>query len=112
MRTMIRGGCTSEKEVTSGVPQGSIVGPVLFLGHVKDITKGVRSCVSMSADGTRLTAETGDMKNCETLLGDVDAPPAWEQKWMMNLIQNECPLLRLGRGSGHPRGNYSQLGRV
>lgn len=60
--------------MTSGVPQGLIFGPLLFLVYVNNLPEKVRSYVSVFADDTELIAENGSAEDCEILKGDLDAP--------------------------------------
>lgn len=53
-------------------PQGSVLGPT-FLDYIYDQPEGITSHVNMFADDTELMEETNDAKDCETLLGDLDA---------------------------------------
>ena len=53
-RVVVDGHSSHWNEVVSGVPQGTILGPILFLAHIMDIEVGVESTVSSFADDTRL----------------------------------------------------------
>lgn len=100
---MATGCCSSWKEATSGVPQGS----VLVLVHDNDLPEGIRPYFSMFADDTKLVAKTGDVKDYETPQGTVDVPAAWQVRWMILFNQSKCRVLRMEKGSGRPRRNYN-----
>ena len=53
-QVVIDGKESESTPVTSGVPQGSVLGPILFLVYIKDLSDEVRSCVRLFADDTAL----------------------------------------------------------
>ena len=54
MRIMVRGEYSEWVDVISGVPQGSVLGPILFLIYVNDIPEIVNCCIKTFADDTKL----------------------------------------------------------
>ena len=53
-KVILNGSSSKWIEVTSGVPQGSVLGPLLFILYVNDITNGVQSTIEMFADDSKL----------------------------------------------------------
>jgi len=63
---------SDEVSVASGVPQGSVLGPCLFLFYINDITVGLSSTVRLFADDTMLYLTVQNNKDAELLQHDLD----------------------------------------
>ena len=73
------GGICKDRPVISGVPQGTVLGPLLFLIMIADIDKGVSDSNLMSfADDTRLHSGVEDVTDCDNLQFDLDTVYDWE----------------------------------
>lgn len=82
---IINGEKSGEADVTSGVPQGSILGPLLFLIYVNDISDNIDSSVRMFADDCVLYRVIHDKSDCAILQGDIDRITQWCADWHMKL---------------------------
>jgi retron-type reverse transcriptase len=72
-RVTVLGATSQEREVTSGVPQGSILGPVLFLLYANDLPKAVMSSkVACFADDTKVLKRVGSQEDSVDLQSDID----------------------------------------
>ena len=96
-------GCLSQPcSVTSGVPQGSILGPLLFLIFVNDITDKIKnSKVIMYADDTVLYADGADLKTIENALSsDMSLLASWftENELLLNLKKGKTEAMVFGTG--------------
>ena len=70
-RIVVDSPVSSWKSVSSGVPQGSVLGPILFLVYINDLEQGVTGKILEFADDTKLfrkTKEIGDKKNYKVTL--------------------------------------------
>ena len=56
----VNGSQSSKAKTTSGVPQGCVLGPLLFLIYINDITNGIRNHTRLFADGTLLFGPVTD----------------------------------------------------
>ena len=64
---VLRNGHSSWKNVRSGVPQGSILGPLLFLLYVNGLPDSVKATAKMFADDTKLYSYISTLAGCEAL---------------------------------------------
>ena len=76
-RTCIGGVKSKWKEVTNGVPQGSVLGPVLFLMYINDLDSGVMSWVLKFADETKIFRKIMDDTDASMLQRDLDQLVEW-----------------------------------
>ena len=68
----VNGTTSSEAQVRSGVPQGSVLGPLLFLIHISDINYEIAdSAVSCFADDTRILLRIKDKEDTQMLQNDL-----------------------------------------
>ncbi|CAM1304818.1 Uncharacterised protein r2_g1469 [Pycnogonum litorale] len=97
-------GVKSEIEkVTSGIPQGSVIGPVLFLMYINDLPQHVQSHVKLFADDTKIFARNDDEAEMETLQDDLDRLQKWSTDWKMRFHPEKCSVMRLGNPKSDKR---------
>ena len=94
-RVVLRNGVSSWRDVTSGVPQGSILGPILFLIYVNDIPDSVQSTAKMFADDTKLYRKVQNLRDCDTLQEDLNTLASWSQTWLLNFNATKCVVLKI-----------------
>lgn len=113
-RVVINGVGSSWREVISGVPQGSILGPVLFLMFVNDLEEGVGSRVFKFADDVKMFGDVSSEVETERLRGDLRRLEEWASKWQMNFNEEKCKIM--GFGFKNKNASYfingKELGRV
>ena len=71
--------------MTSGVPQGSVLGPMLFLIYINDLTDKTRSKLRLFADDTVIYLAVSNLQDAKILQQELDHLHEWELQWDMEL---------------------------
>ena len=98
------GECSDFNPVISGVPQGSILGPVLFTLYVNDIPDGLETLISMYADDTKLYATLTSENSTDQLLSDLRKLETWARLMQMKFHPGKCKVMHLGKNN--PKKSY------
>ena len=93
--TVVNGVHSSYVEVTSGVPQGSVLGPMLFQLHVNDINNAITSQIKLFADDSVLYINIHNQNDQVIFQNDLDTISSWTEKWLMELNINKCSVLSI-----------------
>ena len=80
---VVDGEASSWKSVLSGVPQGSVLGPILFLVCINDLEEGVTGRILTFADDTNQFRKTQKIGDKRKLQDDIDKLVRWSEKWQM-----------------------------
>ena len=86
---VVDGASSEELDVTSGVPQGSVLGHYLFLYYINDIAQGSTSTVRLFADDTMIYMAIKSDQDAKTLQKDLDLLYDWENKRMMEFQERQ-----------------------
>src|SRR6266516_2142340 len=95
-RVQIRGEESDWLNVFSGVPQGSVIGPVLFLVYINDIHEGIESKVSIFADDTKLRHRVGSEEEANVLERDLSRLERWSERNGMRCNVEKCSVMHCG----------------
>ena len=98
-RVVINGTNSNYVNVTSGVPQGSVLGPILFLIYVNDLDDNIISNISKFADDTKLSTPAYSKDNCDALQEDLNSILNWSKKWGMKFNVDKCKSLHIGNNN-------------
>ena len=105
-RVVLNGFKSEWTTVTSGVPQGSVLGPLLFLLYINDLPGNVKYCqVKISADDTKIYSPS----NCQAqhIQNDIESLKNWSKTWQLPFNSDKCSVLHLG--SSNQRNEYYVL---
>ena len=95
-RVVINSVFSSWRPVTSGVPQGSVLGPLLFAIYVNDLPSIVSSNLFMFADDLKLYRSITQPLDTTLLQHDINALFHWTQDWLLNLSIPKCYVMSVG----------------
>ena len=107
-KVLVRGVESPEGKVTSGVPQGSVLGPLLFLVYINDISLAITSSeISLFADDALLYKSIKSIKDARDLQSDLNRLTQWEQDWSMEFNADKCKVLRFTNKLKKTEATYS-----
>ncbi|KAL8565040.1 hypothetical protein ACOMHN_003416 [Nucella lapillus] len=99
MSVVIEGDSSEETTVDSGVPQGTCLGPLLFLCHINDLPDTVKSQVRLFADDCLLYCEINSFQDHLQLQNDLCQLETWASDWGMNFNPKKCFILGIQQSS-------------
>jgi hypothetical protein len=104
----VNGSCSGYKKVLSGVPQGSILGPLLFLYYINDLDNDVENeCVlSLYADDSKIARKIGNVNDCIKLQQGLDQLWNWGLMWGMYFNPKKCYVMNITRNRNKFKYNY------
>ena len=106
---------SSDADVESGVPQGIVLGPLLFLCHMNDLPDRVKSTVRMFADDCLIYRKIKSRADHIQLQHDLLALPClqeWVDSWGMRFNAKKCYILRICRPCVHKQFTYQLMGQA
>jgi hypothetical protein len=95
-RVVINGKASKWIDVDSGVPQGSILGPLLFIIFINGIDEGILSDILKFSDDTKLFEKVGSSESREKLQEDLRVLCEWSIKWQMKFNTDKCKVMHIG----------------
>ena len=96
-KVVLDGQASDPVPVLSGVPQESVLGPVLFLIFINDLLDNIRSSVCLFADDCVLYRNIKTLTDCQILQDDLNSLGQWETDWQMKFNVAKCHSMRVTR---------------
>ena len=97
-RVVIENSSSDWLPVHSGVPQGSILGPLLFLLFINDLPTVATNCfTALFADDSKCFKEISSENDCLLLQADIDNMYRWSESWQMKFNPSKCKVLSVTR---------------
>ena len=86
---------SNEEDVTSGVPQGTVLGPLMFLTYINDISENIDSKVKLFADDCLMYKVIKSPNDVITLQEDLNKINRWCKYWQMSFNLDKCKILQI-----------------
>jgi len=96
----IKGRWSNWISVCSGVPQGSVLGPMLFLIYINDLDEDISSNILKFTEDTKIFRELRNSRDCSQLKADLDKLVLWAQKRQMEFNVNKCKVMYVINSTG------------
>ena len=103
-RVVVNGAKSKWSSVTSGIPQGSVLGPVLFVIYINDLPESCDCSTLLFADDTKVFQQVKSTADCEKLQADLNHLQSWADRWQLCFHPQKCKVMRIG--NGHPEFTY------
>lgn len=99
-RVVLNGSHSTWTPVTSGIPQGSVLGPILFTIYINDLPDVVDNMVKLFADDTKLYANVNSEDDRDSLQNDMDKLIEWSDIWLLKFNKSKCKHIHIGQETG------------
>ena len=109
---VVEGSSSNRVPVVSGVPQGSVLGPMLLLLFINDLPDKIASNSRLFADDCIVYRQIQGISDYEALQEDLNMLAEWETKWGMALHPQKCSVLGVTRSRNPIRFNYQLKGHI
>jgi hypothetical protein len=108
-RVVLDGQASGWKAVVSGVPQGSVLGPVLFLIFIQDLDRAIPASVRLRkfADDSKVANKIEDDNDTLLLQDTLEQLQSWADKWGIQFNHKKCKVMHFGRAN---RKNVYRMG--
>jgi hypothetical protein len=93
---VVNGVSSGQVQVTSGIPQGSVLGPLLFVIYINDLPSICTNTVKLFADDTKIYTRSDNAESVQSLQDDLNKMQEWSEKWQLKFHPEKCHVLKLG----------------
>jgi len=95
MRVGVNGAFSSWTEILSGVPQGSVLGPLLIILFVNDLPDWIKNSMRMFADDTKVWCPISSTSDSQILQDDLNNLNKWSDQWMLRFNATKCKVMHV-----------------
>ena len=95
-RVRVNGECSEAADVVSGIPQGSVLGPILFLVFINDLPHEIESDAMLFADDSKVYRFIKTIEDSLQLQKDIESLVEWTNKWLLEFNISKCHVLKIG----------------
>ncbi len=95
-RVVVNGKMSTLRPVTSGVPQGSVLGPILFLIYINDLPDAMNCVLRLFADDTKLYSAISSQVQEMLLQTNIFTACNWANTWQMTFNVKKCKHMHVG----------------
>ena len=112
-RVVVNGIKSDWAPVVSGVPQGTVLGPLLVSLYINDISADIESEIRLFADDCVCYLEIMNEEDTLELQRDIDRLGSWARRWGMRFKPVKCNMMQLtNKRSSKIRANYTLEGTI
>ena len=95
---VLKGDNISEwEDVTSSVPQGSVLGPLLFTIFINDLPDKIKNECRLYADDSKLTGVIENEEDAFEIQKDIDSMQNWAKTWQISFNYDKCKVMHFGK---------------
>ena len=109
-RVVLNGIKSAWSPLTSGIPQGSVLVPTLFLVFINDLPEVVRAVIQMFSDDSKAFKEIASPSDANDLQTDLGSMESWTQTWQLRFNDTKCKVMHIG--ARNPKSDYTLRGNV
>ena len=103
----MRGSRSNWTRVKSGVPQGTILGPILFLVYINDLPSEIQSPIKLFADDTKLCRKlVNRVTDANILQSDLNKIETWSDIWQLKFNCEKCETMRITHAKDFSKPEY------
>jgi len=112
-KVILPGAESTPAEIIAGVPQGSILGPLLFLVYINDIVADIQAQINLFADDTSLFMIVNSPDQTAALLqSDIDKISRWADQWLIHFNPSKSESMLISRTINKPHHPPLSMGGV
>ena len=109
-RVVVNGEYSDWVSVTSGVPQGTVTGPLWFLIFINDLPNNISSKIRLFADDCVIYRTIRGPSDADLLQQDLHKLTEWQNKWLMRFNEKKCYVMRIAQARSPLQFEYTLNG--